>query len=659
MHTFANRTSRHTNQNLQKSAISPIAQHSAKEDKHIIMSQTIPLIDFLGDVSKDKAPHKFIIPHYQRGYRWEEQEVTELLDDLWTFCKDLDSGDFYCIQPIVVLKNAENTYDVLDGQQRLTTLYLILSYLEERRYEDGYNQEIFSLNYQTRKDCETFLREKQFINKDDDSNIDYYHICKAYNTIDLWFKSEKHRGAKGKLIPILLDDNSKGNRNVRFIWYEVERNTKAIDVFIRLNVGKIPLTDAELTKALLLQGDKYNEKEIKFVERRLYEIASEWDTIEYAMQNHELWYFLNNQENGKPTHIEFIFDLIADNLLKEKEYFDKKPIKHATFLILSEYLNDLLDNEGLSRIESVENIWEHVTGYFEYFREWYNNRTLYHYIGYLIAQKGNYLIDTLIDEAKKKPKKEFIKYLESEIGKVIEVNKERKDTDGNKYKVTLEKLNYENEDQKTNDRPEILRILFMHNVHASLISDKEKARFPFNLYKKTKKKEKWSLEHIHAQNSQSIVNKTNQLIWLDDHIRSFENQKNIAFEKLIADMKSLKKKSEIEQEEFEAIENKVYAAIREDAGIDESKTHSISNLCLVDANTNSKLNNSVFDVKREKIKEREIQGNYIPVCTRNVFMKAYTEYPINNAYWTDSDREAYIKSIKNSYDYFIKAINRN
>ena len=41
------------------------------------MSSTTPLIDLFGK--------KFIIPHYQRGYRWEEQEVTELLDDIWNF----------------------------------------------------------------------------------------------------------------------------------------------------------------------------------------------------------------------------------------------------------------------------------------------------------------------------------------------------------------------------------------------------------------------------------------------------------------------------------------------------------------------------------------------------------------------------------------------
>lgn len=615
------------------------------------MEQTVALIDLFG---KD-----FIIPHYQRGFRWEAQEVEELLDDLWNFEKTSNKGEFYCLQPIVLQQKGKNIFHVLDGQQRLTTLYLIITFLEEIRNDSGYNQPLFTLDYETRTDCRTFLEENKFKASIDESNIDYFHICKAYETIKNWFAGSKHAGAKMKLVPVLMDKNDKGNRNVRFIWYEAENNVNPIEIFIRLNVGKIPLTDAELTKALLLQSDKYDEKELKFIQRRLFELASEWDSIEYTLQNNEFWYFLCNQSNGKPTHIEFIFDLIADKLLNEKSYFEKKPIKHATFLILSEYLQDLIENEKLSRIKAVENIWEQVTEYFEYFREWFQNRTLYHYIGYLIAVKGNQIIDSLIIQSKTLAKKQFIGFLEKEIGKIILVNKKRKDTDGNEYQVKLENLNYENEDQKTNDIPEIHKILLVHNVQASLKSDKEKARFPFNLYKQTKRNEKWSLEHIHAQNSESIIKKENQVTWLNDHIQSLSNQNNSAFDKLISRMKALKQMQEIEQELFENLVIDVYSAIKEATDFDESRLHNISNLCLVDANTNSKLNNSVFDVKREKIKERELAGHYIPVCTRNVFLKAYTSYPVNNAYWTDADREGYLSNIRETYNYFVNSIKKD
>ena len=118
------------------------------------MTQTLPLIELFGK--------KFNIPHYQRGYRWGKQEVEELLNDLLEFSKPLNKGLFYCLQPIVVLKKNENEFDVLDGQQRLTTLYLILMYLEDRRFEDNYDEEIFSLNYETRKDSEVFLKDRKY-----------------------------------------------------------------------------------------------------------------------------------------------------------------------------------------------------------------------------------------------------------------------------------------------------------------------------------------------------------------------------------------------------------------------------------------------------------------------------------------------------------------
>lgn len=615
------------------------------------MSYTVPLVNFFGET--------FNIPHYQRGYRWEEQEVTELLDDLWNFAKDRDSGDFYCLQPIVLQQNNLQGYDVLDGQQRLTTLYLLLVFLEDKRLEDGYNQPLFTINYKTRKECEAFLRDKIFVSQTDRTNIDFYHICNAYKSMGLWF--EKHPGAKAKLVPILMDDSSKGNRNVRFIKYEVAKGINPIEVFIRLNVGKIPLTDAELTKALLLQSDKYEKEEFQFIKMWLFEIATEWDGIEYTMQNDEFWYFLSNQTNDKPTHIEFIFDLVANRINKEKKYFETKPLKHSTFLILSAYLTDLIDKENFERIDAVKRVWEQVNEYFEYFKDWFNNRKLYHYIGFLIAfpPKGSSLIDTLIGKSKELSKTRFEEYLRKQISSLILIEKERTDSYGKKYSVQLENLNYENEDQQTNDIAEINRILLLHNVYTTFKSEKEKARFPFNLFKQTKRNEKWSLEHIHAQNSENITKRENQNTWLDDHIKSLSRQNNPDFESLLQTMNSLRNSTKIEKEEFQVLVDEVYQVINKISGNSEYRSHSISNLCLVDAITNSRLNNSVFDVKREIIKQRELEGFYIPICTRNVFLKAYTEYPINNAYWTESDKQAYVQSIKNTYEYFINTNHKN
>ncbi len=598
----------------------------------IKMSETVALVEFFGK--------QFNIPQYQRGYRWEEQEVRELLDDLWEFQKNSDKGEFYCLQPIVVQesKTNGNGFDVLDGQQRLTTLFIILSYLEDRIKEEGYSDNIYKLDYEIRKNCVEFLSKKKFTSINEE-NIDFFHISKAYSVVDAWFKDDKHRGAKSKLVPILMDKSDASNKNVRFIWYAVSPEINPIEVFIRLNVGKIPLTDAELIKALLLQSDKYPKEHLEIINKKLFEIGSEWDKIEYALQEEELWYFLNNNENSKPTHIEFIFDMIAEKANHKHNFFEKKPSKYATFLILSKYLNYLInEDERKDILKAVNKVWEEVTEYFEYFKEWYDNRELYHLIGYLIVYKNvtRVDIDTLISLSKENTKSAFLKHLKQEVAKIVTISKDK----------ALLNLSYEN------DKEKIHQILLWHNVITTSKSDKEKARFPFNLYKQTKKKEKWSLEHIHAQNSEELKKLEDQKNWLKDHIRSFETMpdKN---EKLTKDMQKLVKIDKFAESDFNEIKERVYKFINKFSKINEKEQDSIKNLCLVDAKTNSMLNNSIFDVKREIIKREEVKGRYIPICTRNVFLKTYTEYPTNNAYWTADDRECYYKSIENIYNEFI------
>lgn len=120
---------------------------------------------------------KFFIPNYQRGYRWTKQQVSDLLNDIYEF--DTKKEHFYCLQPLVVkFRDEENiVWEVIDGQQRLTTIYIILTCLGENNP--------YSLEYETRKDSREFLLN---INqKDKNANIDYYHMAQAKETIDDWF----------------------------------------------------------------------------------------------------------------------------------------------------------------------------------------------------------------------------------------------------------------------------------------------------------------------------------------------------------------------------------------------------------------------------------------------------------------------------------------
>ena len=71
---------------------------------------------------------KFFVPKYQRGYRWSEKQVKDLLNDIYDFCKGgRCSEEFYCLQPLVVRKNG-NKWNLIDGQQRTTFFYLLLTF---------------------------------------------------------------------------------------------------------------------------------------------------------------------------------------------------------------------------------------------------------------------------------------------------------------------------------------------------------------------------------------------------------------------------------------------------------------------------------------------------------------------------------------------------
>lgn len=122
----------------------------------------------------------FYIPSYQRGYRWSETEVVRLLDDIYQ-----NGKKNYCLQPVVVRKK-EDRYELIDGQQRLTTLYLIYKYM--KNVNPFFNEPAFTLSYQTRDQSEEFLKTLDMTKQDD--NIDFWFIAKAYNTIKEWFEQD-------------------------------------------------------------------------------------------------------------------------------------------------------------------------------------------------------------------------------------------------------------------------------------------------------------------------------------------------------------------------------------------------------------------------------------------------------------------------------------
>lgn len=545
---------------------------------------------------------EFLIPSFQRGYRWGRDEVTRLLDDVYS-----NGTKNYCLQPIVVI-NRGDVFELIDGQQRLTTLYLIYKYMNIS--SSGFLDEPrFSLVYETRKKSKAFLSSIDQSLKD--ANIDFWFMCDAYETIGEWFDQKDKKST-------LTNINKYFDENIKIIWYEVNESVDAIALFTRLNIGKIQLTSAELVKAMFLSRDS----NLGMDRAKQEEISLQWDTIEKELHNDSLWYFLTNRSSLKyQTRIDLILDLISANPADNKE-------KYFTFFYF----------DALKKEEKVSKIWREIQHTFLILKDWYEEHELYHKIGYLITSETKTL-QSIFDLASSKPSS-------GEEG--ITKGKFKAELDAYiKESIALDKNYSELDYEIPSDYAKISKLLLLFNVESVRQNSEQTQWFPFEKFKFQKTgKVSWSLEHIHAQQSEGMQKQEDWREWLRLHIPSIESlhEENTA---LIVEMKDASEKQHLERLTFEAIQEKVIEKLSTQGSLDYM--HSIANLALLNTSDNAALNNSTFDVKRNAIIDMDKKGQYIPFCTKMVFLKYYTLSAGNQLhFWGQQDRIAYIEAINST-----------
>lgn len=534
----------------------------------------------------------FFVPSYQRGYRWSDIEVVRLLDDIYL----TEGKRNYCLQPVVVRKNGER-YELIDGQQRLTTIYLIYRFMNEESF--GFIDEPrFTLSYETREQSEDFLKSIDLSRKDE--NIDFWFLCAAYESIKQWF-SERDRKST------LTNINKYFDEIVRIIWYEVSESEDAIGLFTRLNIGKIPLTNAELVKAMFLSKDSDENVDKEKQE----EIALQWDNMEKELHKSSLWYFLTNKSNAYfQTRIDLILDLISGKTIDNRE-------NYYTFFKFDE----------MRKSKTLDSIWRSIQQTFLLLKDWHENHELYHKIGYLIASE-TLSLQKIFELSKDKTKDDFKNSLDEYIRDSIKIK-------GNYSELSYEKLV---------DQKKISTLLLLFNVESVRRNGEHSQWFPFDKYKfGNSGKVTWSLEHIHAQHSEGLRTQEMWKEWLSLHIPSVEAVSDNSGE-LLDLMKAAIEKDKLERQEFDTIQQKVVELLSVKGNTEYM--HSIANLALLSSTDNAVLNNSTFDVKRNEIIKMDKAGQYIPFCTRMVFLKYYTNSAENQLhFWGHADRVAYVEAM--------------
>lgn len=590
------------------------------------MSEPLIAIKHLQDKS-------FFINKYQRGYRWGMREIYSLLDDIYSF--DITKDGFYCLQPLVVMQRADASYELIDGQQRSTTIFLILKYLLGLDYfkiqyetrateEDGVNIFLSQLqNYiypneiykeEDEIDIDSFLwkywKETFCSENNIADSVDNFYFFKAYCIILRWFGNDNNR--KTILQHNLLE-------HTRVIWYVESINEEDVaNTFINFNDGKISLDQAELIKGLfVLDFNKISDATRKSYEEN--QFADEWNSIEHHLKKPEFWNFVQRNKSNKnlANKITLLLELDKGKSNKEEDLF-------YTFRAYER------DFKGEEKPE-----WRNLSSLYNLLDEWFNDRETYHLMGAVVHLTSE-TIHNVIKTYNQSHKKEALNnYLKSVLIKEFykEGTKEFKD------KYDINEIKY--------GKSGVFPILLLYNIATAHIQDK-KYLFPFDLFNNVRA---WNIEHIYAKNSMGFETVDDLKDWKEELTNIIKDNPELSSNTELNDL--------INKVLFDDLDfsNELVKKIEPFLGDILNKDH-LSNLCLLDDRTNIQVGKKVFRKKREMILEIDNQLDriaYVPLATKQIFQKSLTpSEEIRMNYWNTADRDFYLSDIKSKINQFLK-----
>ena len=427
-------------------------------------------------------------------------------------------------------------------------------------------------------------------------------MYQAFKCIEAWFGEQKNETLAA------IEFFTALSRTVYVIWYEAPQTPEfdSRTLFTRLNVGRIPLTDAELVKALLLSR----------IERK-HETAAQWDSIERDLHAPEVWAFATGTADGGPTRISLLLDTIADMVADAPASRDR-PLYH-TFETLRPRIE-----------ESPDDLWNRVVDLHSLVLGWYDDRDLFHKIGYLVAAG-----EVVVPRA-------------GRVGAGEHQDRVRHRT----------QWPHPRQPQALEERRRVADVPDPQEDRAGAPPDERGDGTPQNAVLErysfdAHARRQWSFEHIHAQNSQGLSTVEQWTAWLREHRRALD-----ALDLPEAELAALTERIDkalptISSETFEPLHRELTLLFtaEDDAGDpddpgarDHSEVDAITNLALLARDDNSVLSNAVFEVKRRQVIALDRRGSYIPVCTRNVFLKYYTDAGAQQLhFWGPRDREGYLE----------------
>lgn len=623
----------------------------------------------------------FIIPFQQRGYRWRVRNLLELLDDLIEFI-EISNSKVYCLQPLAVSKDGDQ-YKVWDGQQRLTTLFLLRKALG---LPNPYN---FKFERDSERNRESFMSNPNFGGQEE-KNIDLFYIGRAYqlfldciacnlNSTLVNHKDENEKDLFKRICLNLSNEKVKqnlinllsGERIIRkgeetdafleFLWYEVEEDI-ATEIFRDINSGKISLTNSELIKAILLgESSSIDNKELA---------AVQFSEIEKGLLDDHFWYMIQPFESRRRgNYIEKITDLRTPVELRHRLMRMDLLFNLVAGVSYSQYQSDPIASFRyfFDHRADISILWKKVRNYFDILKSIYSNVEAYHYIGFLTYCKRNSKAsysDVLeyISLYKSESKSTFMKKIKEKISV-----KDPGKLDFNKQKEDIRRV------LLLHNICTLLEIFSKQNKESQLRLDRPFEIFPFELlYRQT-----WNIEHISPATDNPLKKEEDRKAWLHSVCLDFpdlfsEISKLNRFplskrKELIAfrDDYNQAKETQVRDEAFDKLFTEIISAVEDLQGTDKIKEkYCIGNYVLLDEHTNKRFHNALFPTKRRiviaasghqyDVLDTEEQLVFVPPCTKAAFMKFYnTHGTVALTDWAQTDVNDYEKNI---YDHIKKYI---
>lgn len=583
------------------------------------------------DIDKDsnvcQESVTFIIPYLQRAYKWKEKQAKQMLEDFSEFLKQ--EKTYYCMQPLAVVKIGDNKYELLDGQQRLTTLLILWRILfesdEKTSYPYKFEYERDSSELNTLINRYSFITESDEIKKGEYGNIDEYYMSKVYGAIKLYFDNPNNKKTDEQKADNYKETFKKllkgEGKHILFLWYEVNEEEKHT-TFAHLNSGKIELTCSELIKAILLSdGNKESLDNNRLPDKSL--VAAQYAEMEEAFNDDRLWYMLQTDEplyNG--SRMDLLFNMVL-NINRKAYEADPKAAFYKVY----------------ARRADLSRFWKDCRAYFVRIMDLYKNPYTYHYIGYLTYTEGNNKIDDWVKVYKESGLKGCIEQLKSKVRESISGLGD------------LEKITYSDTSKAT-----LRKIFILHNIQTILIHYEtiKKAnlglrfsyeQFPFELLYS----QRWDIEHIASQTENPLTKIQDCKDWIAS-VRADYSEIFVQRPDLNNEIDLFEKDSKIEM--FKQIYNEIVSSAEKNS---PQNKDGLGNLVLLDSHTNRSYHNSLYKRKRKIIlaasnidnQNNEYQVTYIPRCTLNVFLKTYnTGLDVKLGEWTQDDYDKYLGDLK-------------